>query len=165
LIASAGSDAAFERLDQEFREHLKSADFAKESEGSKSQLSQAVVQALQNYYNNKGRYQDAIEYFESMIVDLKEAELDTGTLAFTYNKVGMAAWSADDYEKCIAATLTALEFRPEDVSYNYNLALAYEATNQQDKLRELVVKLDGADGLDSSHRRFLKRVKADLGLE
>jgi len=153
LVVSVGNERAFELMDEIKESILKRpADFV-----DRDKMMTTIGQALQSCFTNTGDLERGIQFIETLCNRLlADDSFERKTKAFIANKVGMVAWAADQYEKCIQFTKLALDLHDEP-AYAYNLSLVYDHLNRDAERDTALKRLASMSNLDPDHVRMLRK--------
>lgn len=153
LVVSVGNERAFELMDEIKESILKRPeDFV-----DRDKMMTAIGQALQSCFTNTGDLERGIPFIEALCNRLlPDDKFERKTKAFIANKVGMVAWAADQYEKCIQFTKLALDFHDEP-AYAYNLSMVYDHLGRDAERDAALKRLAAMPNLDPDHVRMLRK--------
>lgn len=152
LAVTVGGARAYEMMDQILQEIMRNPGAIED----RADILKVVSQAYTGYYTNTGNMSEGITVLDDLSASVLASDaFDNETKAFVVNKVGMLAWQANAFSKCIQATKLALSLNQEP-SYAYNLAIVYDHQNMTTELTKALDMLSRMTGLDNDHRRLLK---------
>lgn len=110
---------------------------------------------LARLYMAQEKLQEALEFVQKTLEINKD-------MAMAYNLKGLIHEKSDDFDQAIESYSQAVKIVPQDINFNFNLAVAYFKNNQFDKAREIFEKIS-AQTTDPDMRekinQYLKIIK------